>query len=309
MAFFLDEAVRETVRPAGGAVFNLQGAVDGRQAFANAKRFNGDNVETGDKTCVAVVQNVGGAIVRAVSIGTLTLGGTNTLTLNTSLYPVGKMYFSTEGSSFPTFNDDDTGEAFCTLAVPLAGLFDDDGNILQSNLYRKSLIPADLTDFLAQTAVDDNEAVMALFRSGDDFSGVAGLFARNAASTGTADDIDKYTNANVGGKIDRVAIKVAPTLREITIGAGGVANIASYFPWFDASDPLAEYFVHAWDNADKTTFLQGYWHGHDSAPLPYGVIESADPAKLEFDLIGTEVRFKNATGGAKTYSAVVERIG
>lgn len=307
MTFFLDEAVRETVQPAGGAVFNLLGAVSGRQTFANAKRFNGDAVENGDTTCVAVVQNIGGAVVRSVAIATLTLGGTNTLALNQTLYPSGKMYFSTEGSSFPTYNTGDTGEAFCTLSVPLAGLFDDDGNILQSNLYRQSLIPADLTAFLAQAALDDNEAVLALFRSGDAFSGKAGLFARNSASTGTADGVDKFTNPNVGGKIDRVAIKVAPTLREITIGAGGVANIQSYVDWFNGADPLASYEVLAWVNADPSIRLRGLIHGHASlAHAEPGFIQTGN---LVIDINGTDVRLKNNGGSSVTCSLVVERKG
>ena len=307
MTFFLDEAVRESVKPAGGAVFNLLGAVSGRQTFANARRFNGDPVENGDRTCVAVVQEIGGAVVRAVSIATLTLSGTNTLTLNTTLYPSGKMYFSTEGSSFPSFNTGDTGEAFCTLSVPLAGLFDDDGNILQSNLYRKSLIPEDLTAFLAQASLDDNEAVMALFRSGDAFSGLAGLFARNSASTGTADGVDKFTNPNVGGKVDRVAIKVAPTLREITIGEGGVANIASYVDWFDASDPEAEYEALAWVNADPSISLHGFIHGH--ASLAYAQPGFRQTGALVIDISGTDVRLKNKAGSSVTCSLVVERKG
>ena len=150
---------------------------------------------------------------------------------------------------------------------------------------------------------------MALFRDGAAFSGMAGLFAQNLDSTGTADGVDKFTNPNVAGKVDRVAIKVAPTLREITIGAGGVANIASYVPWFDPTDPLARYFINAWDNADPATYLQGYWHGHASEPKPFGVIESADPPLLEFDRNATEVRLKNTTGATHTYSLVVERIG
>jgi hypothetical protein len=310
MAFFKDEAVRETVQPAGGAVFNLLGPVDGRQDFASAKRKDGTPVQTGDRCPVGLVQKVAGVTERVVAIATLTLGGANILTLNTVAYPSGKMYFSTAGGAFPTFDVNSTGEAFITNAIPLTPGFDDDGNLEDPFNFRKTLTPADIATFLAEIGLSDNEAIVALGRSGAGFNGIGGLFAQNDASTGTDDNVDKFTNPNSGqGKVDRVPIKVSPTLRGNTIGAGGVLSIASVIPWFDASDPTAEYFINAWDEADAQTRLQSYWMGHATTPQPFLVHESAEPALLEFDLIGTDVRIKNTTGGSRTYSLVVERIG
>ena len=310
MAFFLDEAVRETMQPAGGAVFNLLGAKDGLQAFQSAKRADGTAVQTGDKTCVTCLQSLGGVVIRVISIATLTLGGTNTLTLSTVAYPTGGMFFSTEGASFPTFNTQDTGETFCALAVPILDLYDDEGNALNSQRHRKTSYPADLADFAGQQVIAENEAVFHLGRSGPGFSGAAGLFAQINGSTGTADGVDKLVNPNAGtGRVDRVPIKVAPTHRETAIPAMGLMPIQTIAPWFDLTDSKANYHVRAWDNADRSVYLQGDWQGDPVSPQAYNVIEHADPPLLEFDLAGTTAGLRNNVNAAKTFSLLVERRG
>ena len=304
MAFFLDEAVRESMQPAGGAVFNLLGPVAGRQAFSQAKRFDGTAVQTGDKTCVTVVQNISGVIVRAVSIATLTLGGSNLLTLNSTPHPAGSMYFSTAGASFPGFNTLDVGEVFITTAVPLLAQFDDTGQLLNPFNYRKTIAPDDLATFLAEIGVQDNEAVIALQRVGNAFTRLGGLFAQNHASTGTADNIDKFVNPNTGqGRVDRVPLKVVPTSRGNTIGAGGVLDI------LDASDPLGQWFITAWRETVSATRLQGAVLGDAADPKIFGVIESEAPPNLEFQLSGTTVRLRNASGTQGNFSYTIERVG
>lgn len=308
--FFLDEAVRETMRPAGGGVFNLLGAVSGGQAFANAKRFDGSPVQTGDTTCVTAVQLVNGAKIRAVAKATLTLGGTNTLTLDGVPHPAGFMFFSTSGASLPSFNTLTTGEVFVAGAAALFAIFNFDGVLLQSANFRKTILTENLTAFLAQQVIADNEAVLHIGRSGASYSGLGGLFLQNNAATGTADSVDKFINPNAsGGRSERPPIKAQPTLREITIGAGGVASINAYAPWFNPADPLADYFVTAWDNANFDVTLSGWWKGHATDPKPRLIQEHADPPELKFDLTSGDVRIVNTTGATKTISAVVERVG
>lgn len=305
--FFMDEAVRETVQPAGGAVFNLLGPVSGRQPFSSAKRFNGDDIENGDLTTVTVVQEVGGAKLRVNALATVTLGGTNTLTLNQTPHPAGFMYFSTEGDSFPGFNTGDTGEAFCAGSVPNFAIFDHLGNLLQKALFRQNLSPADLAAFLAQAALSENEAVFHLGRNGASYTGLAGLIAHNSGLSGTADNIDKFNNPNSGGgRQFRVPMKVTPTIREITIGAGGVANIASYAPWLDLTIPDAEYLIGAGKVGDLDARLRGYWRGHATAPEPDWISQSVN-GLLAFDLDGTDLRLKNKSGASGSYWLTVER--
>lgn len=307
MAFFQDEAARETMQPAGGGVFNLLGAVDGRQAFSACKRKDNTSVQSGDKTCVTVVQKVAGVTLRAVAIGTLTLGGSNLITLNTTPYPSGKMYMSTSGLSFPGFNTLDTGEVFITTAVPLIGQFDDDGNLLDPFNYRKTMHPAALATFLAEIGGQDNEAVMALFRSGNFFTGLAGLFAQNHNSVGSADGIDKFINPNTGqGRVDRVPIKVGPTYRDNTIGAGGVFDIPTAI--LNASEPNAEWIVTAWKQGDPATRLKFWVHGHASDPLIFDIEYSAIPPLLKPALSGTTIRLNNASGASGQYAYTVERV-
>ena len=309
MAFFQDEAVRESMQPAGGAVFNLLGAVDGRQPFSSAKRRDGTPVQSGDKTCVAVVQKVGGVTYRAVSVATLTLGGSNFLTLDTTAWPAGKMYFSTAGASFPGFNTADVGEVFITTAVPLLAQFDDQGALIDPLNFRRTLAPSTIAAFLAEIGVADNEAVVALGRSGAAYNGLGGLFAQNNASTGTVDNVDKHANPNTGqGRVDRVPIKVAPTFRGNVIGAGGVVALQAIWAPFNLADPTAEYFVHAWREGQPSTQVAGYFIGHASAPVPYNCSESAD-AGLRFDIAGTELRLLNAALSSINVSVVIERIG
>lgn len=301
MAFFLDERVREACLPAGGGVFTLQGAAALRQSFANAKRLDGTPVQDADITCVTVAQT---GIGSATFIATLNLGGTPTLTLSGV---AGAIKFSTAGASLPTFDTGSSADVFCTMSVDNMALFDHQGNLLQTALFRGAIIPPDLTDYFAQSSIVDQEAVVAIsVENGGGLTlpqkrakGLAGIFVHDDAGSGTADNIDKFAPPGAAsGRTYRAGIKVAPTIRGIVLAAGGVQSILA------APAAGETWEVEAYDEANKANFLKGTVIGHATDPDILNIIERGT---LGFSQSGTDVRIRNNAGAPGTFAYTLER--
>lgn len=294
---FFDERVRETMTPLGGGAFRLEGAVQGRQTFAAAKRPDGSDVQSGDTTTVCLVQKVSGATVAAVVAAALTLGGTNTLTADVS-----KLRMSTSGGALPTFATNQTGEAFITWAVDdIAGLLDPyTGKLINKLLFRNNILLPTLTALASETSMRDGEAAFVL-GAAVEADGLAGAFVQDDAASGTIDNVDIASNPNAsGGRMKRAGLKVAPTSRGNTIGAGGVLDILT------ANIPGGEWDIVAWQDNDASNVLRGAVQGHATDPIIYGRIVRGG---LDFALNGATIRLRNTLGVAAAFSYVIERRG
>ena len=187
---------------------------------------------------------------------------------------------------------------------------DGDGNLVLPAPLRKSILPANLGLFLTELGLTAQEGV---FHQGWDptlnggaggFNGAAGLMVQDDTQTQAVDNVDFFVNPNnPQGRVSRVGLKVAPTIRGLTLGAGGA------LPIHDASDPQGKWFISAWKEGDPSVNLSGWVYGHAADPLVDKIDESADPPLLSFDTSGTEIQLRNNDVASAQFSYTVERVG
>lgn len=297
MAWFLEERIREGGIPASASVINLQGAVTTFLAFSQAKRRDGSAVQSGDQTCVTVVQAGG---LSCTCRGTLTLGGTNTVTLDAS-----KIYQSTNGAALPSFDTNSPVDIFITTAVPLLAQFDDAGNLLDPDLFRVALIKIINTvgGFSAELGTVDGEAVVApgVDAAGDE---LGGLFRYDISDSTPADDVDVVENINTAvGRLMRMSMKPWPTTRDQNVLAGNSLTIGDLAP--AGGKPAFLRLVCAWSD-DGAHWSAAIVLGHASAPYVRVLFEHGS---LPFELSGTQLRVRNDTGGTLTVHTIKPVIG
>lgn len=293
MADFFDEIVREGVTFTSPTTMTLSGAVANHIRFRDAKRRDGNPVESGDRTVVGVIQSPAGrGIVRA----TLTLGAQDTLTLDTS-----KIYQSTAGASLPTFSSaGNPGEAYCTFPVPISAIFDTDGNLLTPDLFRKSILKEKIVaGFLSEVGVTDEEGVAALGVVSA-YDGLGGFFAYDDDASDTVDAEDVFQNDHTStGRVKRLSMKMWPTIRGQNMAAGNVLTV------LDASTPNRQWLIAVRDATGA----------HRSAAIVLG--HATDPfvdvineyGSLPFELSGANLQVRNTSAGALTVSFIRPIIG
>ena len=302
---FWDERVRETMRPLGAGVFRLEGPVSGRQSFSQARRIDGNPVQSGDTTTICAVQEVSGSRLAVVAAAELTLGGSNTLTIDQA-----EIRMSTNAGSLPSFDVNNTGEIFCTWSMAeMAGLIDPYTlKLINKKIFRANIAVPILTGaagaFDAEDQLANNEAAIVLGAAKlDDFA--AGIFVQNDTAQGTVDGVDIVSNPNAaGGRGLRVNMKTARTNRGNAIAAGGT------FPLLQAPPLGSEWWIHGWKQSDPSVFVSGYFLGTSSAPTPYGVTEHThDGPELTFDITGNDISIRNNAVAASSVDYVMQRIG
>lgn len=291
--FVMDELTRETCTFVSPTVLNLTGAVALHTRFRDMKRRDGSPAQSGDTTSVAAVQLPAG---RALVKATLTLGAQDQLTLDT-----GEIYKSTAGAGLPGFSSAGApGEVYVAAPVQFFQTFDDQGNLLRPDLFRRSAFPAKVVaDFLAELGTVDREAVAAL-GVGASFDALAGLFAMDLASSETADGEDVFVNDHSAtGRVKRVPFKPWPTRRGDNIVLGGALTL------FAAATPGRVWRVLAWD-ATRTHVASALVIGDAAAPV---LIKQFEVGLIAFELAGTSINIRNNTGGAITLSHIKPVIG
>jgi len=293
MAFFLDEIVREGVTFTSPTTMTLNGPVANHRRFRESKRRDGTTVQSGDTTVVGVIQTPAG---RGICRATLTLGAQDTLTLDAS-----KIYQSTAGAALPTFSPaGNPGEAYCTSPVDLFQIFDDAGNLLVPDLFRKNILKEKIVaGFLSEVGVTDEEGVGALGVNAA-YDGLGGFFAYDDDASDTADGEDVFQNDHTStGRVKRVSQKPWPTIRGQNIAAGNVLTV------LDASAAGRQWLVAVRDatGAHRSTAIV---LGHATDPFVDVINEYGS---LPFELSGANLQVRNTTGGALTAAFIRPIIG
>lgn len=286
MVWFLDERVREGGTFTSPTVIRLGGEKANHRRFRDALRPDGNAVQSGDRTCVGVVQ---GGVGAAVCVAQLTLGAEDTLTLQSG---AGKIYQSTSWPGLPTFQTaGSAADVFITSAVDLFAQFDEDGALLQTDLFRAALFKDKIiAGFLSENGTADREAVLALGVAAA-FDGLGGAFAKDDASATAEDGVDYFENDFTNsGRIKRVNLKPWRTERGFNVADGQIQQLL------------------AASNADRTwlVHVQAVGGAHRAAAFVTG--HASDPqvdvlyeyGSIAFDLSGVNLRARNNSGGPLT---------
>ena len=189
-----------------------------------------------------------------------------------------------------------THEVIVTIPYQKLIFLDENDLIADPTPFRKTIIRDLVSDFLAEPAPADHEALFAL-GVGSVFDGLAGFFAINQASVGVADGIDKFTHPSSAGFADRVAMKVAPTLRSINVPAGNVYQFLNAA----AADSAWDFAIHRDD--DPNTSLYGtVYGGATNQQIVYDRLGLVSIANA-----GAGIQFRNDDSVARDFSITVER--
>lgn len=293
MVWFKDEIVRESATVLSPTSMQLSGAVANHIRFRNAKRRDGNPVQSGDRCRVGVIQaGVGRGICSAV----LTLGAEDTLTLDDS-----RVLQSTAGSGLPTFsNQGAAAEVYITSGVDDVLDVDEDGLLVRPEVVRFAVAPATVfEDFATEIGTLDREAVLALGAQAA-FDNLAGFFAYDINSSTPKDDEDVFENINTNtGRIHRLNVKPWATYRNNTIDAGNVLQM------FDAATASRRWLVDVW-STDGANRARALVTGHAADPL---VDVDFEIGNLIFELVGTAVRIRNASDAAMPVRFIRPIIG
>ena len=293
MVWFKDELVRESATVLSPTSLQLTGAKANHIRFRNALRRDGNPVQSGDRLRVGVIQaGVGRAICSAV----LTLGATDTLTLDAS-----KILQSTAGAGLPTFTSQgNAADVYITNGVDdLLGV-DEDGELINPEVVRRTTVPATVIGgFLDELGTENLEGVLALGLAAS-FDDLGGFFAFDINSSAVADGEDVFENIHSStGRARRLSIKPWPTFRNNTVPAGNVLSVFSA----DAAGRVRR--VVAWSD-DGLHRCAALVHGHASDPQVDVEYEYGD---VVFDLVGTDVRIRNNFTAPLTFNYIRPVIG
>lgn len=293
MVWFTDELVRETGTFTSSTVVRLTGAAANHIRFRDAKRRDGSDVQSGDRTQVGVFQaGVGFAICSAQ----LTLGANDTLTLDAS-----KVRQSSAGASLPTFSASGAAaDVYIAESVDTTAGYDESGNLLNPDLFRQAIIAEKVVaGFLSELGTVNNEGVVALGLT-TAFDQLAGVFAYDDDYTETEDNEDVFENDHTStGRVRRLSLKPWPTKRGDSLPDGNALTL------FDASTADRVWLVFAMaDGGAHHVF--GLVVGHASNPLIFPILEYGS---LTFDQSGTNVQVRNGSGGPLTIRHIKPVIG
>lgn len=293
MVWFLDELIREGANVQSATVLTLTGERQNHRRFRDALRRDGNPVQSNDRTCVSVFQaNTGFATCAA----RLTLGATDTLTLDAS-----KVYQSSAWPALPTFSPAGAPcDVYVTAAVPLLAQFDEDGNLLQPDLFRKSIVTETIVNgFMAELGTTDNEAVVALGAAAA-FDELAGVFAFDADLSTIADNVDIFENDHTSsGRARRLSLKPWPTQRGDIVAAGNVIELVQ------ASKPGEQRLINVW-TTNGASRARAHVIGDAADPIVDVIDQYGD---ITIELSGVSVRARNNGASSMTINHIKPIIG
>ena len=188
-----------------------------------------------------------------------------------------------------------THEIIITIPYQKLVFLDENDLIADPTPFRATIIRELVSDFLAEPAPADLEALFTLGVT-TAFDGLGGFFAIDQGSVGVADNIDKFTHPSSAGFLDRVPIKVAPTRRSVTVPAGNVFQIVDAA----AADSAWDFVIERDD--DPGTHLYGHVFGGANQYAEYD-----QAGAISLTVAGTGIQFRNDDAVGRDFSYTVER--